>query len=88
MKVKDFLQIGGNCLQYLIAIEQVEEILRLIGIILSVIISILIIADKLVTWWKKSKADGKLTEDEAKEGIEIIKDGVVEIKDHIDKDKK
>ena len=88
MKVKDFLQIGGNGLQYLISIAQVEDILRLIGIILSVMISVLIIADKLVTWWKKSKADGKLTEDEAKEGIKIIKDGVVEIKDHIDKDKK
>ena len=88
MKIKDFFQIIGNGLQYAISLAQVEDALRIAGIILSVIISLIIIIDKIITWWKKAKADGKITEDEIKEGVEIIKDGTQEIKDHIEKGKK
>ena len=88
MKIKDFFQIGGNGLQYLISLAQVETWSRIVGLILSVIISILIIVDKLRTWWKNAKADGKIDDDEIKEGIEIIQDGAKEIKGHIDKEKK
>lgn len=88
MKVKDIFQIVGNGFQYLISFAQVEDIARIIGLILSIVISVLIIVDKVVTWWKKSKADGVITEDEIKEGVNIIKDGTQEIKDHIDKGKK
>lgn len=87
MKLKNVFEIGGNGLQYLIALTQVEDILRFVGIALSVTISILIIIDKIITWWKKANADGVITEDELKEGIEIIKDGSEDIKDHIE-DKK
>ena len=88
MKIKDFFQIIGNGLQYAISLAQVEDALRIAGIVLSVIISLLIIIDKIITWWKNAKADGKITEDEIKEGVEIIKDGTQEIKDHIEKGKK
>ena len=88
MKVKDFFQIGGNGLQYLISLTQIEEWARIVGLVLSVVISILIIVDKLRTWWKNAKADGRITRDEIEEGIKIIEDGTKEIKDHIDKDKK
>lgn len=88
MKVKDIFQIAGNGLQYLISFAQVEDILRITGIILSVIISILIIVDKVITWWKKAHADGVITEDELKEGVNIIKEGTEDIKEHIEKDKK
>ena len=85
MKVfKNVAEVSGNALQYLIAISQIEDVLRVVGIVLSVIISILIIIDKIMTWWKKAKADGKITEDELYEGIEIIKDGTEDIKDHIE----
>ena len=88
MKIKDFFQIGANGLQYAISLAQVEDVLRIAGIILSVIISLLIIIDKVISWWKKAKADGKITEDEIKEGVEIVKDGTQEIKEHIEKGKK
>lgn len=84
MKTKDFLQIGGNGLQYLISIAQVENVLRFIGLALSVLISLLIIIDKIVSWHKKAKADGKIDEDEIKEVIGIVKDGSEEIKHHIE----
>lgn len=87
MKIKDGVEIGGNGLQYLISVAQVEDVLRLLGIILSVIISILIIIDKVIAWHKRAKEDGKITEDEIQEGVNIIKDGVEDIKEHIDKNK-
>ena len=85
MKIKDIFEIGGNGLQYLISFAQVENVLRMVGLALSVTISILIIIDKMISWWKKAKADGKITEDEIKEGIEIVKEGSEDIKDHIEK---
>lgn len=88
MKIKDFFQIIGNGFQYLVSFAQVEDIARIVGLILSIIISVLILVDKIITWWKKAKEDGKITEDEIQEGVNIIKDGTEEIKDHIDKGKK
>lgn len=84
MTTKDLFQFLGNGFQYLISVTQIEAWARIVGLVLSVIISILIIVDKIVTWWKKAKADGKIDEDEIKEGVEIIKNGAQEIKDHID----
>lgn len=84
MNLKSAAEVGGNGLQYLISFAQIEEWLRIFGIILSVIISILIIIDKVINWYKKAKADGKITEDEVKEGIGIIKEGAEDIKRHID----
>lgn len=88
MKTKDFFQIGANGIQYLISIAQVEDVLRITGIVLSVIISVLIIIDKIVSWVKRAKADGVITEDEIHEGINIVKEGTQEIKEHIEKSKK
>ena len=87
MKTKDFFEIGGNVFQYMVSIAQVEDILRLIGIVLSVVISVLIIIDKVINWYKKAKEDGKITRDEIKEGLQIIKEESEKIKDHIE-DKK
>ena len=84
MKVKSVFEIGGNAVQYAVALSQVEDVLRIAGIILSVIISILIIIDKIISWYKKAKADGKITEEEIKEGVEIFQEGAQEIKDHIE----
>ncbi|MBO7716219.1 MAG: hypothetical protein J6S85_21825 [Methanobrevibacter sp.] len=87
MNLKNVAEIGGNGLQYLISVTQIEEWARVFGLILSIIISILILVDKVVTWFKRAKSDGKITSDEIKEGVDIIKDGVEDIKEHIEKNK-
>ena len=87
MNVKNAFQVGGNGLQYLISVTQIEEWARIFGLVLSIVISILIIVDKCITWYKKAKADGKIDEDEIKEVVDIVKEGVEDIKDHIEKDK-
>lgn len=87
MKLKDFFQIGGNGIMYILTATQTKEVFEIVSLILSIVISILIIVSKIVDWYKRAKADGKIDEDEIKEGIDIIVDGTKEIKDHIEGDK-
>lgn len=87
MKLKDFFQIGGNGIMYILTATQTKEVFEIVSLILSIVISILIIVSKIVDWYKRAKADGKIDEDEIKEGVDIIVDGTKEIKDHIEGDK-
>lgn len=87
MQIRNFLEdlgCGGLCI---LTATQTETILRISNLILTIIISLLILVSRIIDWYKKSKADGKITSDEVKEGIEIITDGAKEIKGHIE-DKK
>lgn len=87
MKIKDLATIAGNGLQYLITWSQVEDIARITGLVLSIMISVLIIIDKVITWWKKAKADGKITKDEIDELGHIMSEGVNDIKEHLESSK-
>ena len=59
-------------------------ICMIVGLLITIICSIVI---PLIKWWKKAKADGKITEDEIKEGVEIIENGINELKDKTKEDK-
>lgn len=87
-KIRDALEIGGNGIMYVLTVTQTKEVFELISLILSIAISVLIIVSKLVTWIKKSSADGKITSEEIKDAIDIVNDGVDDIKNKIDKEKK
>ena len=87
-KIRDALEIGGNGIMYILTVTQTKEVFELISLILSIAISVLIIVSKLVTWIKKSSADGKITSEEIKDAIDIVNDGVNDIKNKIDKEKK
>lgn len=88
MSVKTFVQHlledVGNGLMYLCSWAQVEQVLRIASFVLSILISILILVSRILTWWKEAKKDGKITKDEIKEGANIITEGVKDIKDQID----
>ena len=87
MSIRNFLEdigCGGLCV---LTATQTETVLRIANLIITIIISLLILISRIIDWWKKAKADGKITSDEIKEGIEIITDGTKEIKGHIE-DKK
>lgn len=53
---------------------QTEELLKWVQLGLSILATAVSLAFSLWLWWKKAHADGKITEDEIKDGIEIIKD--------------
>ena len=83
---KLFEDIGCGSLWVLTA-SQLETVLRIANLILAITISVLIIVSRLIDWFKKAKKDGKITSDEVKEGVEIIKEGAEEIKGHIEEHK-
>ena len=82
--VQHFLEDVGNGLMYLCSWAQVEQALRIASFVISILISILILVSRIITWWKEAKKDGKITKDEIKEGVTIITEGVEEVKHQID----
>lgn len=53
---------------------QVEKLFQYIQLGLGILATAVSLAFSIWLWWKKAKADGKITEDEIKDGIEMIKD--------------
>lgn len=65
--------------QELESVEHITAIICMIaGLLITIVCSIVI---PLIKWWKNAKSDGKITEDEIQEGIEIIENGVNQLKD-------
>lgn len=88
MKIQDGLEIGGNLVMYGLTATQTKEIFEIISLVLSILISLIIIFSKLISWWKRAKKDGKITKEEFQEGVDIISDGVNDLKDKVDKEDK
>lgn len=68
---------------------QTNDILQTVSLVITIIgavISMIIVP--LLSWYTKAKADGKITVDEAKEGVDIVKDGIENIKNIKDTDEK
>lgn len=80
-KVSDALEIGGNGLMYILTASQTKEVFEIISLILSILISVIIIVSKIIKWYQDAKKDGKITKDEIHDGIDILIEGVEEIKD-------
>ena len=82
--------VGGMCGTALSAVGtglQTSEVLQIISLVLTIIGSLITIAMAIINWWKKAKADGEITSDEIQEGIEIIQDGLDDLKDKTKEDK-
>lgn len=88
MKVNEAVCVGGNALTYVLTVVQTKEIFQLISLILSVLVSVIIILYRLWKWYNEAKADGKITKEELKKGIDIAKDGISEVKEKVDDYKK
>ena len=84
MQIKHFFEDLGNGLMYLCSMAQVEQALRIASFVLSILISVLIIISRVIDWWKKAKADGKITKDEIDELGHIVSDGIKDIKEQVD----
>lgn len=71
-----------------LSLEQVQQIISIISTCIGAIIVLVSgIVIPLVKWYKKAKADGKITKEEIEEGKEIITNGVNDIKNVVNKDK-
>lgn len=68
---------------------QTNDILETISIIITIIGGIItFIIVPLVSWYKKSKQDGKIDNEELKDSVNIIADGSNKIKNEINKENK
>ena len=82
--------VGGMCGTVLSAVGtglQTSEVLQIISLVLTIIGSLITIAMAIINWWKKAKADGKITSEEIQEGVEIIQNGINDLKDKTEEDK-
>lgn len=79
--------IGGNVFQYLITLVQTNQVFQYIELGLAIATSIVLLVYRIWKWYKEAKKDGKITGEEIKEGVDIIKDGVDNIIDTIDEHK-
>lgn len=62
---------------------QVDEVFRWIQLALTVLASIVSLCFTIWNWYKKAKADGKITPDEIADGLKIAQDGVENIQNTI-----
>ena len=67
---------------------QPNQVLSTISLILTIIGSLITIIMAIAAWWNKAKKDGKIDKEEVDEVIDIIKDGVDDIKDKTRKGEK
>ena len=58
-----------------------KEVLGIVLIVVNIVVLIVSLMLKLITWYKEAKKDGKITEDEIQEGIDIINDSLKDIKE-------
>ena len=76
----------GTALGIIGTATQTEQVLRIVSLVMTIIGALITyVALPLLAWYKKSKADGKITADEVKEGVEIIKDGTEKVQDEVNK---
>lgn len=73
MKNADLIAESGAVI---LTASQTQTIFQIISLILTIIATLFSIISRIVIWYKKAKADGKITADEIKEGADIIKDEI------------
>lgn len=69
-------------------LETANAVLGLVLIVLNIIVLLISLAIKVIDWFKRAKTDGKITKEEINELVDIVQDGVEDLKDKIDKPKK
>ena len=72
MKPNEIISYVANGLTYVVALSQTNEVFQLVELILSIATTLFILGINIYSWWKKAKADGKITSDEVEELVEIV----------------
>lgn len=81
----DKVYLGCLGLEAIFTAVQPYQIFQWISLIITIVSALFGLIFKIVTWYKKSKEDGKITKEEIEEGIKIVSEGTKEIKDAADK---
>ena len=73
---KDFLGYITNGVAIVTSAIQTNELFSIVSWGLTILATLVTIAYTFWKWWKRAKADGKITEDEIEEGLQITKEGL------------
>ena len=85
MKPNEIISYIFNGATYVVALSQTNEVFQIIELVFAILTSIILLLYRLWKWYNEAKKDGKITRDELKDGIDIIIDGVYDIKKKGDK---
>ena len=66
---------------YVFTAVQTKEIFQIISLALTILTSVIIIVSKIVNWYKKAKADGKITKEELGELAQDLSEDIDKIKE-------
>ena len=64
----------GTGISAILTIVQTNEVFQIISLVLTILTTLLTFIFTIYKWIKISKEDGKIDEDEIKQGIEIVED--------------
>lgn len=79
--MKKFFEFAGNGVQYILTVAQTNEVFQLVELILSILTTLFILSINIYAWWKKAKADGKISEEEVEELKGIVEEGKEKLED-------
>ena len=83
MKIKNWSNEVLSSIGTILGIDIIttKEVLGIVLIVVNIVVLIVSLMLKLITWYKEAKKDGKITEDEINEAIDIVNSGIEDIKE-------
>lgn len=88
MKMEDIGLATGNLFTYVLAGIQAEKTFQIIELVLAIVTSLVLLAYRVWKWWKEAQKDGKITKEEIKDGLDIVKGGIEDVQQILDENKK
>lgn len=79
--------LDGTCivLQSFLTLAQTDEIFRIVSLVLTILSCLIVLVRNIYNWYIEAKKDNKIDKDEIKDLIDIVGDGVNDIKDETKK---
>ena len=71
----DSIAVVGTATAVIGTASQIDQVRSWISLAVTIIGALCTFVPIFIRWWKKAKADGKITIDEIQEGVEIVKRG-------------
>ena len=84
----DALAITGTATAVIGTASQVDQVKSWISLGVTILGALCTFVPMFVKWYKKAKADGKITIDEIHEGVKIVKDAKDSVQQIVDNHKK
>lgn len=83
-KLEDGLLYTVDSCGLVMSIVQTEHIFQIVQLVLSIFATLITTAYIIYKWYKRAKADGKITKNEVGELVTIVSDATDEVVDKID----